>query len=219
MMMIMFICWSNMAVAVEINIVEKGVAGNSMMLVSAEQKPYYIAQPIIVKTYDSKAVFKALTPTQLLALAIYGESRSESTEGKLAVGTAILERSDHGKQSIKNVILKPAQFSCFSQNDKQYQRLKTIALNWKQSYKKLVPLRECYALARGLIAGTIVGHRLLIENCVTYFKTPDAKPAWAKVYRLVCQIGNHQFYTEAPVRTVLASFNPFFVNKGRGVLL
>ena len=143
--------------------------------------------------------FWKLTPTQLFALTLYGEARGESVEGKIAVGTIILERTRAGN-SIKRTILQPQQFSCFSPNDKQYYRLNIIAEEWKYNYKKIPRLQECYAIAKGLVNGTITGHRLLLENRATHFKTISVKPEWSKKMNLVITIGGHQFYAETSRR-------------------
>ncbi len=61
-----------------------------------------------------------LTEPQLLARCIWGEARGEPIQGKLAVAHVVLNRvkaqSYYGK-TIRDVILKPWQFSCFNEND------------------------------------------------------------------------------------------------------
>lgn len=39
--------------------------------------------------------FGKLSPSEILALTLYGEARGESREGKIGVGTVILERVQH----------------------------------------------------------------------------------------------------------------------------
>jgi len=151
----------------------------------------------LANEYDN--AFWKLTPTQLFALTLYGEARGESVEGKIAVGTIILERTRSGN-SIKRTILQPQQFSCFSPNDRQYYRLNFIAEEWKYSYKQSRQLRECFAIAKGLVNGTITGHRLLLENRATHFKTISVKPEWSKKMNHIITIGGHQFYAETSRR-------------------
>lgn len=157
---------------------------------------------ILILCWTSVAIgeisgFKKLTTVQLMALAIYGESRSESFEGKLAVGTVIMERYRQFNRSVKQVILDPMQFSSFNEFDGQYATLHNIAIKWKQNYKNLTMLRECYIIATGLLNGTLPEHQLLANNSVTHFKTADVRPRWSVKLRYVCTIGNHQFYTMA----------------------
>lgn len=214
--------WSSLATATvpNINFVSQSNISTEMYVKNSSQDTsdgnlLIIVQPAKEKPVDCKAPFRKLSAIQLLALTIYGESRNESVEGKIAVGTVIIERHIHRNQSIKNVILKHHQFSCFSLKDKQYDRLKNIAFNWKHSYRNSKSLRECYRLSKGLIDGTIVGNRLLMENEATYFKTPIAKwkPSMVPKLRFVCKIGGHQFYTETLARVEYVSFNTIFIKK------
>jgi len=169
-----------------------------------------------IKLINSKAPFRKLSTKQLLALAIYGESRSENIEGKIAVGTVVIQRHIQLNKSIKSVILRSHQFSCFNPDDKQYDKLRNIALHWN-NYKNSKALQECYAIAEGLLDWKLVGNRLLMENSVTHFKTVKVKPKWAKQLRFVCQIGGHQFYTKTPARVEYVSYNTIFIK--RNILL
>ncbi len=212
--------WSSLAIAfVPDTIVIQDNNSIDTSIVNIQPIPEVIIPEVKVKIkpIDCKAPFRKLSTEQLLALTIYGESRSESIEGKIAVGTVILQRHIQLNQSIKRVILKHNQFSCFSLKDKQYERLTRIALNWKANYKKLPALQECYELSKGLLNGKIVGHKLLMENTATHFKTVKVTPKWSKKFRLICQIGGHQFYTETAARIDYASYNTIFIK--RNILL
>jgi hypothetical protein len=73
--------------------------------------------------------FGKLDDKQIMGLTIYGEARGEIDEGKIAVGTVILERVDKqgwmGK-TIQEVCLKPYQFSCYLPSDPNFPKLKAI---------------------------------------------------------------------------------------------
>jgi cell wall hydrolase len=75
----------------------------------------------------------------LLTMCIYGESRSESYEGKLAIGYVVMNRLHERKwfgKTLREVILKPYQFSCFNRNDPNYRKLfKPKARYWKECFK------------------------------------------------------------------------------------
>ncbi len=75
----------------------------------------------------------------LLTMCIYGESRSESYEGKLAIGYVVMNRLKERKwfgKTLREVILKPYQFSCFNQNDPNYRKLfKPQVRYWKECFK------------------------------------------------------------------------------------
>lgn len=80
-----------------------------------------------------KEALLKLSAAQIMALTIYGEARGESTEGKIAVGSVILERVDHrlwDGRTIQEVCLRKWQFSCFLENDRNFGRLLNIAENW-----------------------------------------------------------------------------------------
>lgn len=137
--------------------------------------------------------FRSLSETQLMALVIYGEARGESKEGKVAVGSVIIERKKQSRESIKNIILNPHQFSCFSVDNQQYKKLKNIAAHWNK-YKADPQLRECQLISSKLLQKTLL-HKTIKSNSVTHFKTNQVNPSWAKQMRFVVQIGNHQFYS------------------------
>lgn len=137
--------------------------------------------------------FRNLTETQLMALVIYGEARGELKEGKIAVGSVIIERKKQSGESIKNIILDPHQFSCFSVDNKQYEKLKNIAMHWNR-YETDPLLRECQVISTKLLQKTLF-HKTIKNNSVTHFKTNQVNPVWAKQMRFVIQIGNHQFYS------------------------
>jgi spore germination cell wall hydrolase CwlJ-like protein len=67
-----------------------------------------------MKTSDLKELlldtFGHLSDKQLMALTIYGEARGEAKEGKVAVGSVILERVEHRRwdgETIPEVCLMP----------------------------------------------------------------------------------------------------------------
>lgn len=162
--------------------------------------------------------FGHLDPDQIMGLTIYGEARSESREGRVAVGTVILERVDKqgwmGK-TIEEVCFMPYQFSCFLPGDPNRDMLKRTADNWNAYYRGSRPLMECYAVARGLIEGTIARDPDLASvHCCQYvtskYRTDtdakwnaetnpvkkdrtDAGRWWARMKRFRI-IGAHEFY-------------------------
>jgi N-acetylmuramoyl-L-alanine amidase len=142
-------------------------------------------------------IFGNLNDKQLIALAIYGEARGESMQGKIAVGSVILERVDKkgwmGK-TIQEVCLKPYQFSCFLPNDPNFPALKLIAENWNEKYKNSLSLQQCYNVSRGLIDGLIQRTPEIVQHHITQYKTVNCKASWADKMKLIMTIGNHQFY-------------------------
>jgi len=137
--------------------------------------------------------FLSLTDAQLLALTIYGEARGESAEGKIAVGSVILERVDHRKwdgQTIKEVCLWPWQFSCYNKSDPNRPMLLDMAQHWDREIASNTVLQECHGIAKGLIAGEIERYPIALD----YFNPHVCRPDWAKDKQHVATIGNHEFY-------------------------
>ena len=154
-----------------------------------------------MKTQDLKELlwntFGNLSPSQLMALTIFGESRGESREGKIAVGTVILERVEHRDwdgRTIHEVCLMPYQFSCFLPNDPNFAALKLIAENWTEKYRQSLDLQKCLQVVAGLIDGSIPRDKEIAANHATQYKTIDCKSSWANKMKKVATIGNHEFY-------------------------
>ena len=142
-------------------------------------------------------IFSGLTEAQIMALTIYGEARGESYDGKVAVGSVILERVDHREwdgDTIHEVCLMPYQFSCYLPGDPNFHALKLIAENWPSKFMRSQVLQECYQVADGLIHGDIPRTpEIAAAHCCQY-KTVSCKASWAKNMRLVATINHHQFY-------------------------
>ena len=141
--------------------------------------------------------FGDLTDDQLMALVIYGESRGESREGQIAVGTVIMERVDHREwdgTTIKGVCLLPYQFSCLLPADPNFKQLALIASDFDVALMKSESLSNCYGIARGLLAGTIERNQLLAEHHCVQYKAVGCPAAWADKMRLLTIIGSHEFY-------------------------
>lgn len=167
--------------------------------------------------------FDHLSDAQIMALTLYGEARGEPREGKIAVGTVILQRVTHRDwdgTDIPSVCLAPYQFSCYLPNDPNYTALKLIAADWNRKYIASPSLRECYTVALGLISGTIPQTDILAQNhCCQYvtaayrlaldrqaaeaaasnqaeqLKKLDKK-RWWKQMRFLAKIAAHEFYGE-----------------------
>lgn len=143
--------------------------------------------------------FLKLTPTQILALTIYGEARGESTEGKIAVGSVILERVDHrdwdGK-TIPEVCFKKWQFSCYNERDPNYPRLLHIAERWDVEFKMSVSLNDCYDIALGLMNGNIIRTPAIAETHCCQYMTKEACEfvKWDDKMKVIVEIGNHLFF-------------------------
>jgi len=153
-----------------------------------------------MQSKDIKALllqaFGHLVDKQLMALTIYGEARGEGRDGKIAVGSVILERVEHRAwdgETVQEVCLMPYQFSCYLPGDPNLAELKRIAEDWDAAYEKSVTLRQCYEIACGLLEGTI--ERNVTATQYLNPKTVKVMPEWTKTMRLVAAIGHHVFYS------------------------
>jgi hypothetical protein len=154
--------------------------------------------------YTDQDIFLALPDEQLMGLCIEREAAGEPHEGRVAVGTVILERVDNhdweGK-TIQEVILKPWQFSwTMEQGGKEYYAQSVaIADDFNVEIMKSKPLQECFDIAKGLIDGTIprdpdlhAAHCCQYLNPVTAARTKDK---WlASGMKIIKVIKNHSFF-------------------------
>jgi len=146
---------------------------------------------------EMRELSKGLTNSQLLALAIYGESRGESLEGKIAVGSVALERADKSKAKnpLREILLKRKAFSCFNPKDPNFKVMKKIALNWNTYYKQSPKLEECFKVSWGLLDNEIPRNKHIELNNVTHYQKKGRNSYWSKKMILVKIIDNHEFYS------------------------
>ena len=145
---------------------------------------------------DINKCFRSLTDAQLMAVCIYGEARGESLAGKIAVAHTIMNRVRLPKwwgKTIREVILKPRQFSCFNDGDKNRLALRAIAADWGRAFQKNRILRECYYVAEGVIEGDLRDN----TDGATHYHTTGCDPSWDDKMALTDTIGDHAFYREA----------------------
>lgn len=143
--------------------------------------------------------FLKLSEKQIMALTIYGEARGESVEGKVAVGSVILERVEHRNwdgKTIHEVCLKPWQFSCFNHGDPNRGKLLNIAEMWDEAMAVNPALNDCYCIASGLIDGYVPRTKEIADSHATQYLTVGCDAAWEREMKKVAVIGRHEFYSE-----------------------
>ena len=135
-----------------------------------------------------------LSPVEVLALTIYGESRGEPIQGQVAVGNVIKNRTGGGR-SIVQVCLAPDQFSCWDKSDPNYKIL--IDYAGRLVNDELLQDRyfdQCYFVAEGIIDGKLLDNTQGAKNYVTTDLQKSGKgPVWADKFTLV--IGSQVFGT------------------------
>jgi len=140
----------------------------------------------------------------LFAMQIFGESRLddrdedhwEEFEMKAGVGHVAFNRSKNpawwGKD-LRQVLLKPAQFSCFNPNDKN--RIKLLD---PLAYEPASVWDACYIVAAGIIDGIIPDPTLRAD---TYYDESIKAPSYCTERNFVKKIGKfyfHRLYLPAP---------------------
>ncbi|MBP3687014.1 MAG: cell wall hydrolase [Alphaproteobacteria bacterium] len=124
--------------------------------------------------------------TDYLARTIWGEARGEGARGMQAVGNVIMNRVKAGGwygASIKDVVLKPYQFSAWNVGD--LNRAKMLNATPAQ-------LSTARKIAEQLQSGALPD----ITGGATNYHATGISPLWAKKMTKTVQIGNHIFYKE-----------------------
>ena len=122
----------------------------------------------------------------IAARTIWGESRSESTEGKIAVAQVIYNRATHPKwwgTSLGTVCKKPWQFSCWNEGDPN-----------KIKMERLQKDDPVYLECLGIISGVLVGAYLDETEGANHYHTKGLNPRWRDDRKKTAEIGNHVFY-------------------------
>lgn len=118
----------------------------------------------------------------MLANLIYCEARGESYEGKLAVGSVVVNRvlSSKYPDTMAGVIYQPSQFAPVTSTRNSF--VEALA------YDKAANSSGCYEAAREAISGITN-----VENCV-YFQTLAYLERVERLHVVRYSIGNHGFY-------------------------
>jgi len=156
---------------------------------------------------DFRVVVDQLTDPQIVALVLYGESRSEPVQGIVAVGNVIRNRvqADLGNdkkpdwwgEGYRGVCLKAWQFSCLHEKGGagNYKRV----LEFAQKLASKTPItnereRQCVWVAHGITGDYALDNVKRSTHYHTAAITP--RPAWALNHVPAVQIGGHVFYND-----------------------
>lgn len=141
------------------------------------------------KVKSAKVVHKCTkrdTKENLLACAIYAESRNQGKKGMLAVGNVVINRMNDPAfpKTVKGVLFQRGQFSytyrgTFNVREKEsWEQAKMIA-------HKLLYLNSNFPEARDATD---------VTRGATYFKRKSIRTHWEKDMNLVYRYKEHQFY-------------------------
>ena len=147
----------------------------------------------IIALYGAYRLFKKgydMTQPQELIMSktMWGEARGEGARGLQAVGNVIMNRVEAGSwygASVKDVCLKPYQFSCWNERDPNRAIIENMT-------EKQLELNGTLAIARKVINGQLPD----ITGGATHYHNKNIKPYWAASMEKTATIGNHIFYKE-----------------------
>lgn len=130
---------------------------------------------------------------EILAKTIYGEARGEYPKrkgglmGLIAVGNVVMNRvntPDRFGNDIRSVCLKPLQFSCWNEGDRNRLLLNHEKLKNDSIYK------VCIRVAQHVSSGDWPD----LTKGSNHYHAYHIRPKWAHVHDLRAQIGRHWFY-------------------------
>lgn len=128
-------------------------------------------------------VYQDVSDLGLLARVVWGESRGEPLAGQVAVASVVLNRVTASGDPIREVILRPKQFSCFNPGDPNRDKL-------------LAPSGVQWNVA--LLIGELALDGLLLDPTegATHYHAVwmGRKPKWAGSLTEVGRLGSHVFY-------------------------
>jgi len=128
-------------------------------------------------------------PEVLFAMLLFGEARGEPFSGKVAVGSVVRNRTLHPRwwgHNLREVILKPFQFSCFNFNDPNREKL---LVPWK--WEDYPVYDECYEVAIGILENDLPDNTRRSDH---YYSIDISPPRWARPECKTVQIGGFSFY-------------------------
>jgi len=115
-----------------------------------------------------------------LAICLYHEARGESLEGKVAVCHVILNRANHQRKPVKEVILQPMQFSWANHG------LRPPITDYQAFIDCAGAVTECL-IRRTIDADTMQG-------ADHYYADYINPPSWTKKMTMVKKVGRHIFF-------------------------
>lgn len=124
----------------------------------------------------------------LLAQLIWGEARGEPVDGKIAVAWVAVNRSRKPGwwgTDLRQVILKPYQFSCWNKYDPNRRKLKEpLKHDSKEAWF------ECYRIALGVLWEVYPDP----TNGCTHYVSGGIRPNWLESQTPQIIIGSHEFF-------------------------
>ena len=128
----------------------------------------------------------------LLAMLVWGESRGESDDAKLAVANVVRNRvlaGIYGGDSWYSVILSPEQFSCFNSNERS-KLLEPLKWDSEKTWE------SCYNVAYSVYLGTAKDNTMYDGKRATHYYSGERVPYWSSSMWPVVDIGPFKFFCD-----------------------
>lgn len=162
---------------------------SNQILQEIAQKPLEISEATLTDENVTEAVS---SDVDIMARTIFGEARGESDQGRAAVGWVIINRVKFAQASggywwgntIRQVCLKPWQFSCWNDNDPNRSVITSVTPTNRV-------FKRCLEIAEGVISGRITTP---VDVATHYYATYISPPPWVRGATFVIKIGVHRFY-------------------------
>ena len=146
-----------------------------------------------------REVRRALTELQVVWLTLWGEARSESIEGIVAVASVIRNRVVRRGQSYRKVCLQPWQFSCWMERGgpANYRHVMRIArqLAEDRQVRWTRVLEECGVIAQATMRERLRDRTAGSDHYCTTRLWSTRPPRWARGQEPVATVGAHVFFT------------------------
>jgi len=135
---------------------------------------------------------KKYGPLNLLTALIWGEARGENYEGKCAVAFVVRNRTwdKRWPNTIEDVILQPKQFSCFNEDDPNFDEVVKSLTPSRNGNWNSMDYRECRSAAH-LVLGN---WRKDNTGKANHYHNWRISPYWANASKITAIIGEHKFY-------------------------
>lgn len=132
------------------------------------------------------------TTQQFMAMTIWGESRGENLYSQFLTGWTIhnrwWEKGWYG-DTIKDVILKPKQFSCWNEGDPNRVKM-LLEMDKCEDGGCSKEMDQAMYIADGILTGRVIN----TSQGVNHYHANTVKPFWAKGREPLIVEGNHLFY-------------------------
>tara|TARA_Y100000588_G_scaffold379149_2_gene460843 strand:+ start:91 stop:699 length:609 start_codon:yes stop_codon:yes gene_type:complete len=131
---------------------------------------------------DDAPIILSEDEKDLITRTVWGEARSQSFEGKIAIAEVILKRIRDAGGKVSEVVKAKKQFSCWNQKDPN--RRKMLKLEKTDAH---------YKTAREALEKALEGTSPISQGA-DHYHARYVKPKWARGQKPVVTIGAHHFY-------------------------